>query len=72
MTQVNEISILTSIHNLFFFFCGLITSGNESGEINYCIGSRIGKVDILFLVLLVLPLLTNTLLMKPPCNITII
>ena len=71
-TQGNEISVLTIINNLFFFFHGILTGGNEIGAIDYFIFSGVVKESRLFIVLLLFPLLMAILSVKPPFTMTII
>ena len=72
MTQGNEISVLNIRSTLFSIFCLFLTGVHHLGEINYCIGSGIGKTNILFIALLLFTLIVAILPVKSPCTIFII
>ena len=72
MTQVNDISVLTIIPTLFFFFSGLLNGGHEVATLYNCVGGIIIKSNLLLLSLIIFTLLVTILQMKVPCNINVI
>ena len=68
--QGNEIIFNFIIPFHFLFICIFLTGYHDVGEIHYCIGCRISKINIFILDLLFFPLILAILPVKAPCTIT--